>query len=87
MLPRKTSEELKKLVAVDAITSVIRSGRLKLYGDVMRKRDEDWMKKCMEHIVEGKRPVGKPRRTLLESVEADIADLEIDREGVHDRKK
>ena len=41
------------------------------------------MKKCMEYRVEGSRPVGKPSRTWLESVE----ELEIDREDVHDRKK
>ena len=32
--------------------------------------------------VEGKRPVGRSRRTWLESV-----DVDIDREDVHDRKK
>ena len=53
----------------------------------MRKRDEDWVKKCMEFRVEGRRPVGRPRRTWLESVEADMAELEIDKEDVHDRKK
>ena len=37
--------------------------------------------------VEGKRPIGRPRRTWLESVEADMAELEIDKEDVHDRKK
>ena len=49
--------------------------------------DEDWVKKCMEFRVEGRRPAGRPRRTWLESVEADMAELEIDREDVHDRKK
>ena len=53
----------------------------------MRKGDEDWVKKCMEYRVEGRRPVGRPRRTWLESVEADMAELEIDKEDVHDRKK
>ena len=37
--------------------------------------------------VEGRRPVGRPRRTWLESVEADMAELEIDRDMKHDRKK
>ena len=37
--------------------------------------DEDWVKKCMEFSVEGRRPVGRPRRTWLESVEADMAEL------------
>ena len=31
--------------------------------------------------------VGRPRWTWLESVEADIAELEINKENVHDRKK
>ena len=51
----------------------------------MRKSGEDWVKKCMEFRVEGVRPVGRPRRTWLESVEADMAELEIDKEN--DRKK
>ena len=45
------------------------------------------MKKCMEYRVEGRRPVGRPRKTWLESVEADMAELEIDKEDVHDRSK
>ena len=56
-------------------------------GQVIRKSDEDWVKKCMEFRVEGRRPVGRPRRTWLDSVEADMAELEIDREDVYDRKK
>ena len=53
----------------------------------MRKGDEDRMKRCMEYRVEGRRPVGRPRKTWLESVEADMAKLEIDKEDVHDRSK
>ena len=49
--------------------------------------DEDWVQKCMECIVEGRRPVGRPRRTWLESVETDMAELEIDKEDVHERNK
>ena len=49
--------------------------------------DEDWVTKCMEYGDEGRRPVGRPRKTWLESVEADMAELEIDKEYVHDRRK
>ena len=45
------------------------------------------MKKCMEYRVEGRRSVGRPRKTWLESVEADMAEPEIDKEYVHDRSK
>ena len=60
---------------IEPITTVIRSGRLRWYGHVMRKNDVDWLKKCMEIRVEGRRP----RRAWLESVEADMAELEIER--------
>ena len=81
------SEELRNLVGVEPITTVIRSGRLRWYGHVMKKRDEDWVKKCMEYRVEGRIPVGIPRRTWFERVEVDMAEREIYREDVHDRKK
>ena len=33
---RRTSQELRRLVGVESITTVIRSGRLRWYGHVMR---------------------------------------------------
>ena len=53
----------------------------------MRKGDEDWVKKFMEYRVESRRSVGRPRKTWLEGVEVDMAELEIDKEDVHDRSK
>ena len=47
----RTSEELRGLVGFEPITTFIRSGRLRLYGHVMRKSDEDWVKKYMEFTV------------------------------------
>ena len=84
---RMTNEELRRLVGVEPVTTFIRNGRLKWYGHVMRKGDEDWVKKCMEYRVEGRRPVGRPRKTWSESVEADMAKLKIDKEDVHTRSK
>ena len=56
MNDRRTHEELKRMVGVEPITTVIRSGRLRWYGHVMRKGDADGVKKCMEFRVEGRRP-------------------------------
>ena len=71
---RRTNEELRRLVGVEPITTFIRSGRLRWYGHVMREGDDEWVKKCMEYRVEGRRQVGRPRKTWLESVEADMAE-------------
>ena len=38
---RKTNEELRRMVGVEPITTVIRSGILRWYGHVMRKGDEE----------------------------------------------
>ena len=45
---RRTNLELRRLVGIEPITTFIRSGRLRWYGHVMRKGDEDWVKKCIE---------------------------------------
>ena len=87
MKDRRTNEEFRRLVGIAPITTVIRSGTLRWYGHVMRKGEEDWVKKCMEFRVEDRRLVGRPRRTWLESVETDMAELEVDKEDVHDRMK
>jgi len=42
--------------------------RLHWYGHVLRKADDDWVKKCMEYEVEGPRPRGRPKRTWREVV-------------------
>ena len=41
----------------------------------------------MEFKDEGRRPIERPRKKWLESVEVDIAELEIDREDTHNIKK
>ena len=65
MKDRRVSEELRELIGVEPITTVIESGRQRWYEHVMRKSDEDWVKKSMEYRVESRRPVGRPARTWL----------------------
>ena len=73
---KRKNEELRRLVGVEPITTFIRGGRLKMVWTC----DEDWVKKCMEYRVEDRRSAGRPRKAWLESVEADMAKLEIDGE-------
>jgi len=50
---------------------VLQQNRLRWYGHVLRKEDNDWVKKCMEYEVEGTRPRGGPKKTWKEIVEKD----------------
>jgi len=57
------SKELRERLGIDDIAVVLQQNRLHLYGHVLRKDDDDWVKKCMEYEVEGPRPRGRPKRT------------------------
>jgi len=60
---------LKERVGLDDIVLVLQQNRLQLYGHVLQKDDNDWVKECMEYELEGARPWGKPKKTWREIVE------------------
>jgi len=53
---RFPSKELRERLGIDDIALVLQQNRLRLYGHVLRKEDDDWVKKCIEYEVEGPRP-------------------------------
>jgi len=59
---RFPSKELTERLGIDDIAFVLQQNRLHWYGHVLRK-DDDWVKKCMEYEVQGPRPRGRPKRT------------------------
>jgi len=62
---------------------VLQQNRLRWYGHVLRKEDEDWVKKCMEHEVEGTRP----KRTWREVVKEDCQAHKLNKEDAMDCSK
>jgi len=63
---RLPSKELRERLGVDDIALILQQNRLRCYGHVLRKDDDDWVKKCMKYEVEGSRPRGRPKRTWKE---------------------
>ena len=45
---RLPSMELRVRLGVDDIALILQQNRLRWYGHVLRKDDDDWVKKCME---------------------------------------
>jgi len=39
-----------------------------MVGVYVAKKDNDWMKKCIEYEIEGSRPRGRPKKTWREIV-------------------
>jgi len=67
---RLPSKELRERLGIDDIALILQQNRLRWYGHVLRKQD-DWVKKCMEYEVEGPRPRGRPKRSWREVVKKD----------------
>jgi len=53
---RFPSKELRERLGIDDIALVSQQNRLRWYGHVLRKEDDDCMKKCIVYEVEGPRP-------------------------------
>jgi len=81
------SNELRERLGIDDITLVLQQNGLQWYGHVLRKEDDDWVKKCMEYEVEGPRPRGRPKRTWREVVEKDFQARRLNKEDAVDRSK
>jgi len=45
---RLPSKELRERLGTDDIVLFLQQNRLRWYGHVLRKNDDDWVKKCMK---------------------------------------
>jgi len=82
---RVSSKELRERLGIDDIILILQQNRLRWYGHVLRKEDNDWVKKCMEYEVEGFRPRGRLKRTWREVVHKDCQARSLNIEDAIDR--
>jgi len=80
---RLPSKELRERLGIDDIALVLQQNRLRWYGHVLRKEDDDRVKKCMEYEVEGQRP----RRIWREVVREDCQLCKLNKEDAVHRSK
>ena len=83
---RFTSKELRERLGIGDIAVVLQQNRLQWYGHVLRK-DDDWVKKCMEYEVEGPRPRGRPKKIWREVVVKDCQARKLNKEDAVNRSK
>ena len=84
LLPTKG---LREKLGLDDVILVLQQIRLRWHVHVLRKEDNDWVKKCMGYKVEGARPRGRPKKTWREIVEKDCQARKLNREYAMDRHK
>ena len=79
-------KELSERLGVDDIALILQQNRLRWYGHVLRKDDDDWVKKCMVYEVEGSKPRGRPKKTCKEVVREDCQARKLNKEDAVDHK-
>ena len=84
---RYTVAELRGLLGLKDVASVLRSRRLRWYGHLERKDDQDWIKKVWKGWdVPGPRPVGRPRQTWEATVAVDLKETGLSPADARDRQ-
>ena len=78
---------MKQGPGLDDIILVLQQNRLRWYGHVLRKEDNDWVNKCMEYEVRGARPRGRPKTTRIEAVQKDCQARKLNMEDAMDHSK
>jgi len=81
------SKELTERLGIGDIILVLQQNRLQWYGRVLRKKDTDWLKKCVKYEVEGCRPRCRPKRTWREVVQKDCQARKLNRDDAMDRSR
>jgi len=84
---RVPSKGLRERLGLDDIILVLQQNRLQWYRHVLRKEDNDWVKKSMEYEVEDARPRGRPKKTWRETVQKDCQARKLNREDAMDHNR
>jgi len=79
---RKKSEEL---LGLEPVSLMIKKSRLRWFGHVERKDDNDWVKRCMTWEVEGIGQRGRPKRSGG-IVKNDLENLGLSQKDAQSRK-
>ena len=56
---RKSSVELIERLGIEGVAEVVRRGRLRWFGHLERKNEEDWVSRCRELEVAGAKSRGR----------------------------
>ena len=77
---RKRSDELLNRLGIECVENKIQRGRLRWFGHVERKEENNWVKKCTRMNVIGVVDRGAPRKTWRSCVKRDMKAMGIKEE-------
>ena len=77
---KKMNDDIRRILGVACITDKVREARLRWFGHVQRREEEDCVRKILEADVRGQRSRGRQRKRWI-----DMEDLRVDLMDVENR--
>ena len=84
---RIINEEVRRRCGVENLEHRLRKMRLRWLGHVKRRDESSILRRVMELEVEGRKPVGRPKKTWSMVVEEGMRKLNIAEDMAEDRKQ
>jgi len=72
---RKRNDDIRRIIGVARITDKVREARLRWYGRIQRREEDDCVKRILEADVHGQRSRGRQRKRLTDVVKYNTEDL------------
>ena len=80
-------EEVRRRCRVENLECRLRKMRLRWFGHVKRRDENSILRRVMELEMEGRRPVGRPKKTWSKVVKEDTRKLNVIEDMIEDRKQ
>jgi len=85
ILDKIPGDILRRRLRIEGIGTALQRNRLRWFGHVQRKSDDDWVKQCLNFVVVGHKSRGCPRNTWTEVVEGDLRTLGLQKDDALDK--
>ena len=82
---KKRNDDIRRILGVACITDKVREARLRWFGHVQRREEEDCVRRILEADVHGQRSRGRQRKRWIDVVKYNMEDLRLDLMDVENR--
>ena len=82
---RKRNDDIRRILRVVCITDKVREARLRWFGHVQCREQEDCVRRILKADVRGQRSRGKRRKRWIDVVKYNMEDLRVDLMDVGNR--
>ena len=82
---RKRNDDIRRILGVACITDKVREARLRWYGHVQWREEDDCVKRILKENVGAQRSRGRQRKRLIDVVKYNMEDLQLNVEDAENR--